>query len=105
MASFFKKKLHVYFISLDCDIHLRKFKKLRSQVHTAMSSLQRTVHEYLLPLIIITYRYTVNNYLPLIKLRLFTVNNNYLLLIKLFTVNNNNLPLMKTFTVNRIICR
>ena len=50
-------------------MHLTKL-KLQSQAHTAMSSLQRTVYEY---------------YLPLIKL--FTVDNNYLPLITLFTVN------------------
>ena len=50
-----------------------------------MLSLQRTVHEY---------------YLPLIKL--FTVNNNDLPLIKILTVND-NLLLIKTFKVNRII--
>ena len=49
--------------------------KTKSQVHTAMSSLQRTVHEHYLPL---------------------TIS---------FTVDNNYLPLIKTFTVNRIIYR
>ena len=43
--------------------------------YTAMSSLQRMVREYYLPLI------------------------------KSFTVNNNYLPLIKIFTVNRIIYR
>ena len=66
----FQKKLifHVCFIRLDCDIHLRKFEKLGSQVYTAMSSLQKTVNKYDLPLI-----------------KSFTVNNNN---------NNNNLPLI-----------
>ena len=49
--------------------------KTKSQVHTAMSSLQRTVHEH------------------------------YLSLIELFAINNNYLPLTKTLTVNRIIYR
>ena len=45
-------------------------KKLLSQVYIAMSSLKRIVNEYQLPL-----------------MKLFAVNNNYLLLIKIFTVN------------------
>ena len=64
-----------FYILLDSDIHLRKFKRLRSEVCTAMSSLQRAANEYHLPLM------------------------------KLFTVNNNYLPLIKIFTVNRIIYR
>ena len=54
-------------------------------MHNAMSSLQRTVHEYYLALI-----------------TLFTVNNNYLPLIKLFIVNNNNNNLLNSLIVNDI---
>ena len=62
----FLKKLnfHVCFTLLDCDIRIKKLKKQWSQVHTAMSSLSRTVNE---------------NHLPLMKV--FTVNNDF------FTVN------------------